>query len=246
MTASLPMYDTPVTRQANDRLWALIRDQLPDAPPDLDRTTDPHVTWQDPDLVLSQTCGLPFRSELHDRVKLVGAPDYGLTGCPPGYYRSVIVVRKDDPRQLLAEFRGATLARNDVRSQSGWAAIEGHLAENNFDFSFAESILETGGHLSSARAVAAAGADLASLDAVTWALICRDDPVSEDLRVLAGTRPTPGLPFITGPGQDAARMLTCLRNAVAGLSAADRDCLMLRDVVFIPPEVYLAEPFPPL
>ncbi len=85
MTASLPMYDTPTTRAANDRFWHLIRED----DTELDRVTDPHVTWMSQHLVLSQTCGLPYRRDLHGRVKLIGTPDYGVRGCPPGYYRSV-------------------------------------------------------------------------------------------------------------------------------------------------------------
>ena len=84
--------------------------------------------WTDPGLVLGQTCGLPFVRELAGRVALVGAPDYGLPGCPPGWYRSAVVVRADDPREALAGFRGARLAVNGSDSQSGWGAILHHAA----------------------------------------------------------------------------------------------------------------------
>ncbi|WP_299504273.1 PhnD/SsuA/transferrin family substrate-binding protein [uncultured Roseobacter sp.] len=245
MTASLPMYDTGTTRSANDRLWALIRKHLGRGPLELDRETDPHDTWDASDLILSQTCGLPYRSELHGRVALVGTPDYGVRGCPPGYYKSYLVVRKDDPRRDLASFAGATLARNDVRSQSGWAAVEGHLSESDFGFSFVGNTTDTGGHARSAQAVHAGQADIASLDAVTWTLIKREMPMAKELRVLTSTRPTPGLPFITSKGADTQTMFEAITRAIQELSARDRAKLLLKGLVAIPASTYLAEPLPP-
>lgn len=245
MTASLPMYDVASTRAANDRLWTGIRIRYGAGPLTLDRTTDPHQTWEDPDLVLSQTCGLPYRSELHERLQLVGTPDYGVRGCPPGYYKSIIVVRKEDPRSDLAAFEGARLARNDVRSQSGWAAIEGHLAENGFGFSFAGNTFDTGSHALSAEAVAEGRADLASLDAVTWTLIKRETSLTTQLRVLLSTRPTPGLPLITAHGRDPGPLFVAIQSAISALSTRDRARLLLKGIVAIPATDYLAEPLPP-
>ncbi|MGC3939354.1 phosphate/phosphite/phosphonate ABC transporter substrate-binding protein [Roseobacter sp. EG26] len=245
MTASLPMYDTPTTRAANDRFWALIRETLGEGPEALDRASDPHDTWENPNLILSQTCSLPFRSVLHDKVSLVGTPDYGVRGCPPGYYKSYVVIRANDPRRTLQDFAGTTLARNDVRSQSGWAAIEGHLAEQGIGFSFADNVLDTGGHFLSAQAVADGRADIAALDAVTWSLIKREHPLPRRLRVLLSTRPTPGLPYITSLGRDADHLFPIIKAAIDALSARDRARLLLKGIVRIPASEYLAEPLPP-
>jgi ABC-type phosphate/phosphonate transport system substrate-binding protein len=244
MIASLPMYDTVTTQAANTRLWALIRSRLDAERVELDRMTDPHETWDHPDLLLSQTCGLPFRMGLHQRVQLVGTPDYGVTGCPPGYYTSCIVVRSDDPRTDLRDFEGNRLARNDVRSQSGWAAIEGHLQEHGFDFDFQNRTIDTGAHRLSARAVMDGRADLASLDAVTWELIKREEPEAGQLRVLLTTRPTPGLPLITGMRQDLDRVFSAVSQAIDALDAQDREKLCLKGIVRIPKSAYLAEAIP--
>ena len=125
--------------------------------------------WRDPALLLSQTCGLPYRLGLKDHVRIVGTPDYGIPNSPPGHYYSCLLARADDPRNDLASFRGATLAVNGFQSQSGWAAIENHLTETGAGFSFRADATLTGGHVGSARAVAEGRADIASLDAVTWA-----------------------------------------------------------------------------
>lgn len=242
MIASLPMYETATMRGANDRFWAAIRAVLGMGPRFLDRENDPHETWLDPDLLLSQTCGLPYRTSLHAIVQLVGTPDYAVEGCPPGYYKSHLVVRADDPRGTLEDFSGAVLARNDVRSQSGWMAVETHLRTEQSGFSFARRAINTGSHLNSMRAVAARQADIAAVDAVTWALLARDTEDTKDLRVLASTAPTPGLPLITGAHQDAAALLRATRSALTGLSRDDRKCLMLRDIVTIPKATYCAVP----
>src|SRR5437868_1066851 len=126
MIASLGMYDFPEAQGSNDRLWALIRDGMRAAglaaPQDLTRGAGAYwQAWQWPDLTLSQTCGFPFRARLQGKVTLIGTPDYGVAGCPPGYYNSVYVARVGDPRDDLAAFDGAALAFNDDLSQSGWA-----------------------------------------------------------------------------------------------------------------------------
>ncbi|MFK7743580.1 MAG: phosphate/phosphite/phosphonate ABC transporter substrate-binding protein [Roseobacter sp.] len=244
MTASLPMYDTSATTAATDRLWQAIRQTYGTGPKDLDRHTDPHVTWSNPDLVLSQTCGLPYRSALHDSVQLVGTPDYGLSGCAPGYYYSIIIVRREDPRTTLSEFTGSRLARNDIRSQSGWAAIKHHITEAGAPDMFANNIFDTGAHALSAQAVVDGQADIAAIDAVTWQFLCRDTDVPRGLRVLGQTTPTPGLPLIAGPLQDAKTLFSAVSSAINGIGPDDRATLMLNGLVKIPTAAYLAVPLP--
>ncbi|MFK7868547.1 MAG: phosphate/phosphite/phosphonate ABC transporter substrate-binding protein [Roseobacter sp.] len=244
MSASLPMYDTAMTRAANDRFWQLIRTSLGFGPLRLDRSTDPWDLWRAPDLLFSQTCGLPYRTELRDLVTLIGTPDYGLPDCPPGYYRSVIVVRRNDRRTALADFAGARLARNDIRSQSGWAALEAHLQESGAGFSFSDNVDTTGSHAASAQAVLDRRADLAALDAVTWAELKKAQASMDGLRVLCKTRPTPGLPFITAKARDPKSITVAVSAAIQGLPEADRRKLMLKGLVQIPASAYLAEPVP--
>lgn len=246
MIASLGMYDRAETAHANDRLWAGIRDSLHArgiaAPEALTRGEGAYwAAWQAPDLVLSQTCGFPYRARLHGKVTLIGTPDYGVEGCPPGHYRSVFVVRADDPRGL-ADFDGLPIAYNEALSQSGWAAPQNHAAALGLHL---RAGLCTGGHRLSALAVAEGRADLAALDAVTWEMLHRWEPAAARLRVIAATGPTPGLPYIAAPGADAEAGFAAVAEAIAGLSADDRDRLQLRGIVRIAPEAYLAVPTPP-
>ena len=241
------MYDRPETAGANDRFWAGIRDGLRAmgiaAPDALTRGAEELLSqWCDPDLVFSQTCGFPYRSRLHGRVVLVGTPDFGVDGCAPGYYRSVFVVRADDPRQALADFDGRRFAYNDGLSQSGWAAPQTHAAQLGLSLPPA---IRTGGHRLSALAVAEGRADIAALDAVTWRMLRRWDPDALRLRMLDSTAPTPGLPYIAGPAADAGRMFEIVDRAMSNMRAEDRALLGLQGLVFIPPESYLAVPTPP-
>ena len=247
MIASLGMYDFGPAQAANDRLWALVRDGLRargiTAPGTLTRGEHAYWdAWQSPHLILSQTCGYPFRARLHDRVTYVGTPDYGVDGCPPGYYRSVFVARADDPRETLADFDGARFAYNEALSQSGWAAQQTHAAKLGIRL---PPTLQSGGHRLSALAVAEGRADIAALDAVTHAMLREVEPQVAALRVLALTDPTPGLPYISAASQDPEPVFDALAEAIAALSAPDRTKLRLKGLVRIPRETYLAVPNPP-
>ncbi len=241
MIASLMMYQRPELAGAHDRFWALIRRRLVDAPEHLSQDADPFDVWGAPDLVLSQTCGMPYRLRLHDKVQLVGTPDYGVQGCPPGYYRSALVVRADDPRGGVVDFRDAVFAYNEAFSQSGYAAPYAHLQPFGFWF---ENRVQSHAHLQSAKAVAEGSADIASLDAVSWRLMRAHEPFAGALRVLDWTVPTPGLPLITGKDQDRAAIFDAVAAAIDDLQTDDRTLLGLRGLVAIPKADYLAVPSP--
>lgn len=247
MIASLGMYDFGAAEAANDRLWALIRDGLRGrgiaAPEALTRGEHAYWdAWAAPDLLLSQTCGYPFRSRLHGTVTYVGTPDYGVEGCAPGQYRSVFVARADDPRRDVLEFGGAGFAYNEALSQSGWAAPQTHAAKLGLRL---PPVLQTGGHRLSAQAVADGRADVAALDAVTFALMRDADPVAAKLRVVGMTDPTPGLPFITARARDPAPIFDAVSEAIAALAPPDRAALHLKGLVRLPVADYLAVPNPP-
>lgn len=246
MIASLGMYDRAETAAANNRLWALMRDGLRArgiaAPEALTRGEAAFwPAWSAPDLVLSQTCGYPYRARLHGHVALVAAPDHRLPGCARGQYNSVFVVRQDDPRQQLSDFATARFAYNQALSQSGWAAPQTHA--QGLGFRFAHT-LQTGAHQLSAEAVATGAADIAALDAVTFALCQRYDPVMLGLREIGRTAPTPALPYISAKAMDGALMFDALRQAVAALSPKDADTLMLYGVTRVGAEDYLRVPSP--
>lgn len=244
--ASLAMYDWPQIRGATDRFWHAIRDRLGDGPNKLLRGdalwNDVWAHWLDPDLVLSQTCGYPYRARLHGHVTLVGTPDFGLPDCPPGFYNSVFVARTDDARSNLADFETARFAFNEPLSQSGWAAPQNHAATKGLMFT---NTVQTGAHAASALAVVENRADFAALDAQSWRLIQRFDAFAGALRVIDHTKPTPGLPLICAKTRNAEVTFDAVKGAIKDLSQADRTALGLCGIVRTPAEAYLAVPNPP-
>ncbi|MFK7939439.1 MAG: phosphate/phosphite/phosphonate ABC transporter substrate-binding protein [Roseovarius sp.] len=242
MIASLPMYDRPETAAANDRFWTSIRHHLGEGPDALTRGGDLLAQWQARDLIFSQTCGYPYRAQLHGDVTLIGTPDYGLPGCPPGHYNSVIVVHKDASGAHLADFEHARFAYNEALSQSGWAGPQTHARAQGLTF---RNLVQTSGHLLSAQAVAEGRADIAGIDALTWELLQRYEAFASALRVLERTAPTPVLPYITAKGRDGAAHFDAVSNAIHDLAPEDRTRLHLKALVAIPAEAYLAVPSPP-
>lgn len=236
------MYDLPALREANNRFWQAIRQRLGRGPEHLTHDCDLWEIWQSPDLLFAQTCGMPYRTTLYGHVRLIGTPDYGLPGCPPGHYCSVLVVRADDPRQSEDAFAGARFAYNEPLSQSGWAAPMVHLRARSVVIGDLE---RTGAHAASARAVLEGRADMAGIDALTWELLKAHDPVVKDLRVIARTDPTPGLPYITAQAEDPDGLFAAVRAAILDLDDADRAALHLKDLIAIPAQAYLAVPTPP-
>jgi len=239
MIAALPMYDRAENRAAHDVLWALIRDGLRargiSAPDALDRETPYDETWGRSDLVLGQICNLPWRARFRDQVTLIGASDYGLPGAGPGQYYSLIISRADDPAP------GPKFALNDPLSNSGWDAGQDWARRNGIRI---QATLVTGSHAGSLRAVAEGRADLAAIDAITWGMLQRWDPLARSVRVIGRTCSSPGQSFITRAGQDPDVYREAIAEAIANLPAPEAELLGLKAIVALPASAY-DRPLPP-
>ena len=159
------MYDRPELRDAHDRFWAAIRANLGFGPENLSSPTDMASFWQSDDLLFRQTCGMPYRTFLHDRVQLVGTPDYGLEGCSPGYYRSAVIVHSESKIHDFYELDGKNIAFNDGLSQSGWGSVIVEMQTKGLQ---PKRGIRTHTHASSIHAVRKREADFAAIDAHTW------------------------------------------------------------------------------
>lgn len=218
--AALPMYDLPELQAANDALWRAIAARLAaigvdDVPKRLTRAPDLEAVWTSPALLLAQTCGYPLIKMLGRRVQLVATPRYRAPGCEGPFRRSAVVVRAHEAASRLADLRGARVAVNDMMSDSGMNLLRAAIAPLAGGEGFFSETVVTGAHLASAEAVAFGKADVAAMDAVTWAHLGRWRPeLAFRLRVLAWTERTPGLPLITAATTDAAT-LQALRHALA-------------------------------
>lgn len=220
MIAALQMYAWPEVRPATEAFWAeaaeVFRGDGIEAPDALSWPEDLSAAWRAPDLLIGQTCGLPF---VHGRCAdavIVARPDYGLEGARGGVYRSALIARRGSPRDLAA-FRGGRAAVNELISQSGCNALAGTLVRENLagpaEPAFFADVVLSGAHRRSAEMVADAEADLAAIDAVAWALFQRLDPArAARIQVVCWSDAAPALPFITGHANarragDLARVL---------------------------------------
>lgn len=245
MIASLPMYDRPENAAAHDVLWELIRDGLRtrgiDAPDSLDREVAHDDGWARPDLVLGQICNLPYRARFRDRVTLIGASDYGLDGTEAGFYRSLFIVRNDDPALTLSDAMDYPFAYNEALSNSGWGAPQQTAMAQGGSLN---PCLRTGAHRDSLRAVAEGRADLAAIDAITLRNLRRWMPEAGQVRVIGETMATPGMSFITRAGQDPAPYRAAIAAAIAALPADASAILGLKGIVTLSPTAYDL-PMPP-
>ena len=236
------MYDWPEIRPATDRFWTEIRNRLADrginAPKNLTRNRPEMETWTDPELVVAQSCGLPYVLDLRPGVTLVGTPAYDLV-CDTGNYFSVIVVRKGAKESDLSSVHRSCFAYNSRRSQSGFAAFGHALTAGVSSDAAPARYLCTRSHRQSVRAVAGGSADIASIDAVSWELALRHEPAAAALRVLMRTAPTPGLPLISASSGDRADAVAeVVEEAIAALDPNTRQSLLITGFVRSKPSDY--------
>ena len=213
MIAGLPMYDWPEVRSAMDGFWTDIAVGLAgaglDVPSALTRDKPARELWQDPDLILGQTCGLPFVSGLCGEAEVFARPDFGVDGADGGDYSSALVCRRGEETSL-ANFHGRVAAINEYGSQSGCNA----LADSVGTADFFSAVRVTGAHRDSALAVARGDADIAAIDAVAWDLFKRfEAQAAIRLDVIGWTRTMPALPYIVGSRHTHRAAL--LRSAVS-------------------------------
>ncbi|WP_294260958.1 PhnD/SsuA/transferrin family substrate-binding protein [uncultured Sphingomonas sp.] len=232
--ASLGMYDHPAQGWANDALWAAIAGHLReagiDAPDELDHRAVEAV-WRDPDLLLAQACGLPLVADPELDLTVVAVPSYAVAGCAPGRHLSRIIVHADDDAADLADLRGQVAAINAPLSNTGANLLRA--AFGGLPFS---DVRVTGSHRASVAAVAGGKADVAAIDAVTFAALRRYEPEAVTrVRVLADTVSVPALPFVTArrtpPATRAALREALVAAAHDPALGKARDALFLADIV---------------
>ena len=243
--AALPMYAWPELTHANDKLWqgvaARCRAAGLSVPDQLDRQLPYKETWTHPDLVLGHTCGYPYVKGLRGRVTLLGAPVYDASGCLGGTYRSMIIVRRDDPATTVASLEGRRGVINSGDSQSGYSALRAVIAPIARGGKFFSEVVKSGGHRASIHAVAEGRGDVAAIDAVCWAQAERHEPAFAGLRVLALSPAAPSLPFITAKTRSATEqtiILDALRQTIAAEATFFRKELFLADVEAIEDAAY--------
>jgi len=224
--AALPMYNVTPTLAGDWRvLLEHVRSQLRpwlDARGDTLELVDPDTSltefWLRDDVLLTQTCGYPLMHALDGRVQLVATPIFSIDGCANGDYRSVLVARKAASVTSLESSRGQRAAYNSDDSNSGMNLLRHAVAPFANGRAFFSSLVETGGHLASLKALADDRADIAAIDCVTFAFVREHLPALADGVIEIGvTASSPGLPLIASkrvPADGIDALRTALSRAL--------------------------------
>jgi ABC-type phosphate/phosphonate transport system substrate-binding protein len=224
-----------VPNDAVQRFWSAIAKRLQEhhglsVATTLEVPQDLHAHWQDPELFVSQTCGYPLSTALHDKVQVLGTFAYDAPGAKGIACRSQLIVRSNDPRTTLPQFAGGIFAFNAKDSQSGFNAPRAWLtAQLSSCWSgalqsapFFSAMVETGSHRASIEAVLKSAADMASIDCVTLALWRSANPeLAGTIKVVSQTDPYPGLPLITGLATPA-HVVLALRECLKAVATEPR------------------------
>ena len=242
MQASLPMYDFPETRQANEAWWQGIakhmRQQgIEDVPQNLMDESAIETLWTNPNLLMSQCCGFDVMNSYKDHLSVLMISNWDVEGCEPNKYCSFIVVHEDNPAQTIDQLRGSAAVINGPESHSGMNALFSSVQPFSVEGQFFKEIHISEAHLQSLRFIQNKQADVAAIDNVTFAILKRYRPTAvEGVRVLCHTMSAPALPYVTAINTSRAiqqKMQTALKAAFRDPElAAVREALLLKEGAF--------------
>ena len=219
LVASLPMYNLPEMAGANTALWSAVaeelrQDRVADVPDELLFESPPVPDAIRPGILFTQTCGYPLQTLYQGQFELLGVPTYDAPGCGEATHRAFILVRAGSPAQRIDDLRGGTFALNSRHSNSGMNLPRVMFARIAGGRSFFGRVIETGSHLASMQLVASGGADVASIDCLTYAFFGDYRPqAAAGLRLLAETPDSPAIPFVTAAATPPCRV-AALRRAL--------------------------------
>ncbi len=153
--------------------------------------------WLSVEMLLSQSCGLPFIEELHSSVNVVGTPLWTDVSDVNGRYQTVIVAREALGISSIAEVHGLRPVISNSQSLSGWCSLGVALAGVTRDPSFVLPFAQSGGHAKSLQMLEDGDADIASIDSATYRLLSRHRPaLIKNVRVIGYGPSVPATPII--------------------------------------------------
>lgn len=206
------------------------------------------IRFDDPDYgdcmqghAVLHTCGYPYVSGLRDTHQLICVPEFDVPGTRDMQYASWFVVRSQDKRHSLEQFRDAVAVINGRQSNSGMNVFRHAISKIAGSERFFKGVLISGSHLRSVDLIRRGVADIAAIDAVTWDLAMRQEIVhSADLKTIGISEHTAGLPFVTETGGDFRPADLCAAfNACLGeLAPRWADLLRIRTFTPVTPDQY--------
>ena len=242
------MYDFPEVHWALDKLWRAIAANLrargvDETPDELLHTRPLHELWTDPDMFISQCCGLDVVKNFTRHLTPLATPLSVASGCDGHRYRSKVIVHEDSKAAGLEDLRGKVCVVNGPESHSGMNALRAMIAPLSRGHRFFAEVRESGAHIDSIAMVASGEADVAAIDCVTYAILERYRPAAiAGTRVLTHTEYGPGIPYVARTNADpdtVENMRAAIIEAFGEPDLADAlEALFLVGVTVLPKDDY--------
>ncbi len=201
-TASLPMYDLPDIREAQDSFWAdlaqnLIENGIPDVPQNLTRGRSVHDLWSDPDLLISQCCGYDITHRYSGCLRPVATPLFAAEGCLAENYCSTIVVAEKSSFTDVREMAGTIAVINGPESHSGMSSLRHLIARHHHQGRFFSDVKISGSHIASLHMIRNHQADIAAIDSVTLTLLqLHNKEILTGIKAIGTTYTAPAPPYV--------------------------------------------------
>jgi ABC-type phosphate/phosphonate transport system substrate-binding protein len=241
--AALPMFDLVELTAHTDTLWRYWAQSLAGhgvvSPSILTRPVGALINhWRDPRVLITQTCGYPYRVGLADSVGLIGTFAYDI--CEegkPGVYRSVLVANDKNRERELSTFAWARTAINSRDSLSGCVSLG--VALHRAKVGTLKTVIESGGHVNSLSMLRAQQVDLAAIDWLTWSLLSDVRPEAlVGLSIIARGPEIPCPPLITADPSNVPVLRAALVDALTAIEKNSPETLRaLRITGFHPREI---------
>lgn len=221
--ASLPWYDEPACRGEVDAFWNVLAAEftgggMADVPRRLNRTLPLPRQWMDPNLIISQCCGLDLFTQPATHLVAIARPVFADVDCDDGEYFSHIVVAEDRSNPPFARWViNAPSSRSGCTALLGWAARQGvsELRASDGPVSAGAPIQVSGSHANSLDWLREGRGDLAAIDAHSWPRLD-----TRGIRIIGRSATAPAPPFVmhrhSGIPPDLVREALCRAVAQAG------------------------------
>lgn len=185
-----------------------------------------------PQMQLGHTCGYPLMKYLQTDCFPVCVPLFLVEGCHGKFYASHFIVPADSGINSLADCRNHIVAMNGADSNSGMNVLRHAISQLETHAPFFSSVLVSGSHLNSVKAVANGEADLAAIDGVSFALINDEWPeLTRRVKTIGFSEATCGLPLVMPYSEHKiirSRDITrVLNQALSALSTQHKNTLHL-------------------
>ncbi|MFP6731260.1 MAG: PhnD/SsuA/transferrin family substrate-binding protein [Alphaproteobacteria bacterium] len=246
--ASFPMYDFPEVHWALDALWGAFARNLKargvaGVPDKLTHTRPLKELWTNPDLFISQCCGLDVVKHYTRHLVPLATPLTSADGANGPRYRSKIIVHEDSNASSLEDLRGKICTVNGPDSHSGMNALRAMIAPISEGRPFFAEVRESGAHADSITMVAEGQADVAAIDCLTYALLERHRPAAvAGVRVLTHTDFGPGIPYVARTNADPETIELMREAIIEAFEDPDLgdalDALFLIGVTVLPKDEY--------